>query len=113
MKNIKMKSMLSFQDMYNLSPCQNILTYKRYKIGCQCYFNHKYLHIKCRTYLTEELYELLNKHIEIDSIVFYVCDYSIDCDKTICTFEFDLLSLEPFEIDEVDVFDFIHRGGKI
>lgn len=106
---MKLKSILSFQEIYDLSPVYNVLIYKDYKIPCMCEFYDKNLLINCKAYLRKDMLEKLTKKIYINDIEFYIADRISTFSEIgkVVYVEFTLISKEPFNIETITP----HFGG--
>ena len=62
---MKLKSALTIQQMYDLKPTPNVLTYKGYKIPCICNFVGGILVIECRMALHKSFIAELEKQENI------------------------------------------------
>lgn len=106
---MKLNSILSFQEIYDLSPIYNVLIYKDYKIPCICRFYDKNLLINCKAYLKEDMLEKLTKKIYINDIEFYIADRITtfaEVGKAVYV-EFTLINKKSFEIETI----MPHFGG--
>ena len=76
---MKIKSILEFKEIKDLTPIWNVLIYKEKKIPCVCSWNNGYIKIDCKTYLTRGLLKELietdrKKDIKINGTKFYLCE---------------------------------------
>ena len=110
---MKIKSILEFQEIKDLTPIWNVLIYKEKKIPCVCSWNNGYIKIDCKTYLTEgflkELIEADRRNdIKINGTKFYICE-NIVTSGNVGEYEkitFSLINLNKFEVEEIDLMTF-------
>lgn len=112
---MKLKSALTLQEMYDLKPTPNVLTYKGYKIPCICKFLGEILVIECRMALYRPFLDELEKqkNIEIENLKFYVSEY--ECDSQVgeaVKLKFNLISKEPIKVNYINLQDMIFKGVR-
>lgn len=105
-----MKSILSFQNIYDLDSAPNVLIYKDNKIPCICKTEADYVVIDCECLFTIELQDLIknNTYIKINNVVFYVKNgFSIKETKVgkPVILKFGLVSKEPLQIHIISAHD--------
>ena len=112
---MKFKSVLTLQEIFNLKPTPNVLTYKDYKIPCICKFLGEILVIECVMGLYPPFLKELEKQkdIEIENLKFYVSEY--ECDSQVgevVKLKFNLISKEPIKISYINLQDMIFKGVR-
>lgn len=106
---IKLKSMLSYQEIFDYKETPNILIYENLKIPCISYFDRisddkGYIRISVdKVYLTLGFFEKLynnKKNIMIDNNKFYLSNHKFNDVKSSekVTFGFELVKKESIEI---------------
>ena len=108
MAKIKIKSQLSFQNIYDYEETPNILEYEGIKMPCVAHFtSSNFIQFDVRTYLNEKTLRLVqtSEHIEINGIPFYVSDFISERYEggDILKIKFQLTSKEPFDIEHIDL----------
>lgn len=114
MAKIKIKSQLSFQNIYDYEETPNILEYEGIKMPCVAHFtSSNFIQFDVRTYLNEKTLRLTqtSEHIEINDVPFYVSFHVADrfTEGGILITKFVLTSKEPFDIENID----LAKGGFI
>ena len=117
MAKIKIKSQLSFQNIYDYEETPNILEYEGIKMPCVAYFKpNNFIHFDVRTYLNEKTLRLVqtSEHIEINGIPFYVSDFISERYEggDILKIKFQLTSKEPFDIENIDLTKGVFTYGE-
>lgn len=112
---MKLKSALTLQEMYDLKPTSNVLTYKDYKIPCTCNFIGEILVIECRMALYRPFLEELEKqeNIDIENLKFYVSEYEYNSHVgEVVKLKFNLISKEPIKVNYINLQDMIFKGVR-
>ena len=108
MAKIKIKSQLSFQNIYDYEETPNILEYEGIKMPCVAHFtSSNFIHFDVRTYLNEKTLRLVqtSEYIEIDGVPFYVSDFISEGYEggDMLKMKFQLTSKEAFDIENIDL----------
>ena len=114
MAKIKIKSQLSFQNIYDYEETPNILEYEGIKMPCVARFtSSNFIQFDVRTYLNEKTLRLtqISEYIDINDVPFYVSSHVADryTPGSILITKFVLTSKEPFDIENID----LAKGGFI
>lgn len=114
MAKIKIKSQLSFQNIYDYEETPNILEYEGSKMPCVARFtSSNFIQFDVRTYLNGKTSQVsqTSEYIDINDVPFYV-SFHVNERYTaggVLITKFVLTSKEPFDIENID----LAKGGFI
>ena len=108
MKKIKIKSQLSFQNIYDYKETPNILEYEGVKMPCVARFtSSNFIQFNVTTYLNEKTLQVsqASEYIDINNVPFYVSFHVADryTVRGVLITKFVLTSEEPFDIERIDL----------
>ena len=117
MAKIKIKSQLSFQNIYDYEETPNILEYEGIKMPCVAHFtSSNFIQFDVRTYLNEKTLQVsqASEYIDINDVPFYVSFHVVDryTVRGVLITKFVLTSKEPFDIEHIDLTKGVFTYGE-